>query len=82
MKKYHDLYVQSDTLLVGDVFEDFQNMCLEINELDHDRSLTAPRLAWQPPLKTTKVKLDLLTDISMLLIVEKVIRGRIYHAIH
>ena len=41
MKKYHDLYVQSDTLLVGDVFEDFQNMCLEINELDHDRSLTA-----------------------------------------
>ena len=46
MKKYHDLYVQSDTLLVGDVFEDFQNMCLEINELDHDRSLTAPGLAW------------------------------------
>ena len=82
MKKYHDLYVQSDTLLVGDVFEDFQNMCLEINELDHDRSLTAPGLAWQPPLKTTKVKLDLLTDISMLLIVEKGIRGRIYHAIH
>ena len=55
MKKYHDLYVQSDTLLVGDVFEDFQNMCLEINELDHDRYLTAPGLAWQPPLKTTKV---------------------------
>ena len=82
MKKYHDLYVQSDTLLVGDVFEDFQNMCLEINELDHDRSLTAPGLAWQPPLKTTKVKLDLLTDISMLLIVEKGIRGRIYYAIH
>ena len=82
MKKYHDLYVQSDTLLVGDVFEDFQNMCLEINELDHDRSLTAPGLAWQPPLKTAKVKLDLLTDISMLLIVEKGIRGRIYHAIH
>ena len=26
----HDLYVQSDTLLLGDVFENFRNMCLEI----------------------------------------------------
>ena len=28
--EYHDLYVQSDTLLLGDVFENFRNMCLEI----------------------------------------------------
>ena len=26
---YHDLYVQSDTLLLADVFEKFRNMCLE-----------------------------------------------------
>ena len=32
--KYHDLYVQSDTLLLADVFENFRNMCLEIYELD------------------------------------------------
>ena len=33
-------------------------------------------------LKKTKVKLDLLTDIDMLLMVEKGIRGGICHAIH
>ena len=37
--KYHDLYLQSDTLLLVDVFENFQNMCLEICELDPARFL-------------------------------------------
>ena len=32
--EYHDLYVQSDTLLLVDVFENFRNMCLRIHELD------------------------------------------------
>ena len=34
----------------------------------------------QAPLKKTEVKLELLTDIDMLLMVEKGIRGRICHA--
>ena len=28
--KYNDLYVESDTLLLADVLENFRNMCLEI----------------------------------------------------
>ena len=32
--EYHDLYVQSDTLLVADIFENFRNMCIEIYEHD------------------------------------------------
>ena len=57
-------------------------MGLEIYELDLAKFLLAPGLAWQAALKRTKVKVDLLTDIDMLLIVEKVIRGGICHSIH
>ena len=80
--EYHDLYVQSNTLLLADVFENFRNMCLEIYELDPAKFLSAPGLAWQAALKKTKVKLDLLTDIDMLLMVEKGIRGGICHSIY
>ena len=31
---YHDLHVQSATLLLADVFENFRNKCIEIYELD------------------------------------------------
>ena len=44
--------------------------------------LDAPVLPWQASLRKTKAKLSLLTDIDMLLMVEKGIRGGIYHAIH
>ena len=79
---YHYLYVQSDTLLLADVFEKFRNMCLKIYELDPACFLTAPDLAWQAVLKKTKGKLDLLTDIEMLLMVEKDIRRGICHSIY
>ena len=65
------MYVQSDTLLLADVFENFRNMCLEIYELDPAKFLSAPGLAWQALLKKTKVKLYLLTDINILLMAEK-----------
>ena len=52
--------------MLADVFQNFQNMCLEIYELDPANSLSAAGLAWQAVLKKTKVKLDLLTDIGML----------------
>ena len=44
---YHDLYVQSDTLLLADVFESFRKMCLKIYKLDPAKFLSAPGLAWQ-----------------------------------
>ena len=59
------MYIQSDTLLLADVFENFRNMYLKIYELDPAKFLSAPGLAWQAALKKTKVKLDLLTDIDM-----------------
>ena len=79
--EYHDLYVQSDTFLLADIFENFRNMCLKIYELDPIKVLSAPGFAWQAALKSTKIILDLLTTIHMLLMVEKVIRGEICHSI-
>ena len=58
--EYHDLYVQSDTLMLADVFENFRNMCLKIYKLDSEKFLSAPELAWKAALKKTKAKLDLL----------------------
>ena len=79
--EYHDLYVQSDTLLRADVFENFINKCIEIYELDPKDFLSAPGLAWQACLKKTEVGLELLTGISMLLMVRKGIRGGTCNAI-
>ena len=79
---YHDLYVQSDTLLLADVYENFRNMCLDIYELDPVYFVSAPGLAWQACLKKTEVKLELLTDYDMILMIEKGIRGGICQATH
>ena len=76
------MYVQSDTLLLVDVFENFRNMCLEIYGLDSAIFFSAPGLPSQAALKKTKVKLDILSDIHMLLMVEKRIRRGICHSIY
>ena len=54
LSDYHELYVQSDTLLLADVFENFKNKCIEIYELDPTHFLSALRLAWQACLKKQK----------------------------
>ena len=43
--EYHDLYVQSDTLLLADVFENFRNTCLKVYELHLAHFLSLPGLA-------------------------------------
>ena len=57
-------------------------MCLQIYELNSAKFLSAPGLAWQATLKRAKVKLDLLTDTDIILMVEKIITGVIYHSIY
>ena len=69
--QYHDLPVQSNMLMLADVFENFRNICLKIYKLDPAKFLSAPGLIWQVALTKTKVKLDVWTDINMLLMVEK-----------
>ena len=66
---YHELYVQSDTLLLADVFENFRNACIKVYGLDPAHVLSESGLGWQACLKKTEVKLELLTAVEMLLIV-------------
>ena len=80
--EYHELYLKSDTLLLADVFRNVRKMCLKIYQLDPAKFLSTPGLAWQAALKKTEVKLELLTDIDMLSMVEKGIKGGIGNAIH
>ena len=79
---YHDLYIQSDTLLLADVFENFRKACIKTYELDPAHFISLPGLAWQGCLKKTGVELELLTDYDMLLMIEEGIRGGICHAVH
>ena len=75
------MYVQSVTLLLADVFENLRSKCIEMQELVPDYFLSVPGLAWQACLKKTGIIIELLTNVGMLLIVEKGIRGGICHAI-
>ena len=64
---------------MADVFEIFREMYLKIY---HIKFFSPPGLAWQAALKKTKVKLESLTDIDKLLMVEKRIKGGICYVIH
>ena len=64
---YHDFYIQSDILLLADVFKTTFRICF------------CTRIIIGSTFKKIKVKLDLFTDIDMLLMVEKsVIEGKCY----
>ena len=81
LDEYHDLYIQSHTILLADIFENFRDRCQKVYQLDPAHFVSAPALAWQACLKKTKVKLELLTDINMLLMFEQGIRGGICQSI-
>ena len=52
--EYYNLYVQSNTLLSADAFENFRNICLKIYQLDLTFFFSVPGLAWQASLKKNK----------------------------
>ena len=54
--EYHDMYVQSDPLLLADVFKNFKETWIEIYGFDPSHFLYAPGLAWQACLKNNKCK--------------------------
>ena len=82
MGEYHDLYLQTDILLLTDVFENFRKTCLTYYKLDPLHYITSPGLAWDAMLKMTGINLELITDIDMQLFIEKGLRGGISYIAH
>ena len=79
---YHDLCLQTDVILIANVFEAFRDTCLEQYELDPAHFYASPGLAWKACLKKTGIKLELLTKPDILLMFKRGIRGGITRAVH
>ena len=76
-KDYLKLYNELDVILLADIFENFRDLCLKNYGLDPVYYYTAPGLSWDAMLKDTQINLELISDIDMLLMIEKGIRGGI-----
>ena len=75
LAEYHDLYVCADIAQLSNVLQNFRYLCLRDYDLDPAYFLSSPSLAFEAMLKTTKARIELFTDIDMILITEKAIRG-------
>ena len=73
--EYHDSYLETDVLLLVDVFEKFVENCLNYYRLDTCYYFSSPGLCWDTMLKMTKTKLQTVHDVNMYIFIEKGMRG-------
>ncbi|CAB4010357.1 Gastrula zinc finger [Paramuricea clavata] len=75
MRDYHDLYLETDVLLLADVFENFRKTCLENYKLDPAHYISAPSLSWDAFLKQSGEEIELVSDMDMFQFFEKGMGG-------
>ena len=73
----HDLYMETDTLLLADVFENYRGVIHKNYGLDPVHFYTAPALSWSAGLKFTKIKLEIPLDVNMHIFFDLGLRGGI-----
>ena len=82
MGDYHDLCLETDVILLANIFESFRKVCIDNYGLDPAHFYTAPGLDWKACLKKIVVNFELLRDPDMLLMFERGIRGGITPSVH
>ena len=82
LSEYYDLYLKNDTLPLANIYETFREKCLKNYHFDPEKFISATRLSWKAFLNKTEAKLELLSDIDILLMVKKGIRGGLCHSIN
>ncbi|CAB3981335.1 Gastrula zinc finger [Paramuricea clavata] len=82
LRDYHDLYLETDVLVLADVFENFRRTCLESYELDPAHYMSAPSLSWDAFLKQSSEEIELVSDMDMFQFFEKGMRGGTSYIAH
>ena len=82
LRDYHDLYLETDVLLLADVFENFRKTCLESYKLDPAHYVSAPSLSWDAFLKKSGEEIELVSDMDMFQFFEKGMRGGTSYIAH
>ena len=77
MGQLHDLYMETDVMLLADVFETFRGVSMTNYKLDPAHFYTAPSLSWSAALKYTKVELQLMADPDQTIFIDKGLLGGI-----
>ena len=75
MGDYHDLYLDTDVLLLAGVFETFRKTCKWQYGLDPAHHYTNPGLSCEAFLKKTSIELKLLMDYDQHLFINKGLRS-------
>lgn len=75
LQNFHDLYLLSDALLLADCFENFRRHSIKNFDLDPLHYFTLSGYSWDCALRFSKVKLQVLSDLSMYNFFEAGIRG-------
>lgn len=77
--EYSKIYLQTDVLLLADLFENLRRICLRTYELDPAQYHSMSSLSWDAMLKITEVQLEPLPNVGMLAFLKRAMRGGVTH---
>ena len=72
---FQDIYLKTDVLLLASIFERFRKTAIVEFGLDPCHFFSSPGLTWAAMMRSTQAEIELISDVDMLLMIEKRIRG-------